>query len=148
MSLFYQTKEELCDFMEKNFRISSVIKQKIISELIDGEVLFEFTDEDYKIFELKIFPLNSLKFFINEEKNNKKETKKEEIVKKLKSFGINKPDDYLLKDLEKLNLKIGQKKLLKKYINIINSIPININSSSKEILIYFKVFQKSFTIIK
>ena len=57
---------------------------------------------------------------------------------KLKEFKIINPDEYINLDFEKMNLKIGQNKLLKKYMNIIGSNSININSNEEEILNYFK----------
>ena len=138
MSLYDKTIEELSSYMERLFQISKEVKQKIINECIDGEVLIEFNSQDYKIFELNPFLEETLKIIVNSVKNDKKEIKMEEIIKKLNSFGIKQPEDYLNKDLEKLELKIGQKIMLKKYVNLINSKPININSSYEDISKYFK----------
>ena len=138
MSLYDKNIEEFCSYMESYFNIPIEIKQKIINEFIDGEVLIEFSDEDYKIFELNPFLENMLKIFVNSAKNKKKEIQMEEIIKKLNSFGIEKPEKYLKEDLEKFELKLGQKIMLKKYINFINSKPININSSIEDISRYFK----------
>ena len=138
MSLYDKNIEELSSYMERLFQISKEVKQKIINECIDGEVLIEFNSQDYKIFELNPFLEETLKMIVNSVKNDKKEIKMEEIIKKLNSFGIKQPEDYLNKDLEKLELKIGQKIMLKKYVNLINSKPININSSYEDISKYFK----------
>ena len=138
MSLYDKNIEELSSYMERLFQISKEVKQKIINECIDGEVLIEFNSQDYKIFELNPFLEETLKIIVNSVKNDKKEIKMEEIIKKLNSFGIKQPEDYLNKDLEKLELKIGQKIMLKKYVNLMNSKPININSSYEDISKYFK----------
>ena len=140
MSLFDKTKEELCEYMIKNYLISEETKNIILNELIDGEILHEFDDKDFEILKLKSFSLITLKYDINQEKAEKKLRKvtKDILLDKLKEFKIINPDDYINLDIEKMNLKIGQKKLLKKYMNIISSYSIDIHSNEEEILNYFK----------
>ena len=141
MSLYQKTWEEIFDFLQKNYSISDETKNKLKDEYIDGEVLFELNDEDFNFFEFKPFTLKSIKFNIYKEKkslNKFKEQKKEELVNKLKTFGIDDPDKLLDSNIENIELKIGQKKLLDKYKKIINLNKININSNDFDILKYLK----------
>ena len=71
MSLFEKTKEELCEYMIKNYLISEETKNIILNELIDGEILHEFDDKDFEILKLKSFSLITLKYDINQEKAEK-----------------------------------------------------------------------------
>ena len=72
-TLFNKTKEEICNYLEKYYQISDKTKQIILNEFIDGEVLFEFNDEDFKLLKLLPFVLTTLKYDINKEKIEKKE---------------------------------------------------------------------------
>jgi len=140
MSLYNKTKEEICVFLEK-YQLSDKTRQLILNEFIDGEVLLEFNDDDFKFLNLEPFALKSLKLFINKEKNEQKGTKMlsiNDIIKKFKSFDIVEPFEYIGFKSDNSHLKIGQKILLKKYANFFNVDSININSSGTEILCYLK----------
>ena len=63
MSIYQKTKEEICDYLEQNFTIGEETKKLIIEQYIDGEVLFEFKEEDFDI--LKLFPY--VKNYLKEE---------------------------------------------------------------------------------
>ena len=141
MSLYNKTKEEIVDYMEKYYKIKNNTKQIILNEFIDGEVLFEFNEEDFEQLKLLPFALITLKNDIKTEKNKNKivaESSKEKILKKFKSFGIEEPFEYIEYKSDNSDLKIGQKKLIKKYSNYFNSETININSSGTEILFHLK----------
>ena len=141
MSLYNKTKEEIVDYLEKYYKISNNTKQIIINEFIDGEVLFEFNEEDFEQLELLPFALITLKNDIKNEKNKNKiikESSKEKILKKFISFGIEEPFEYIEYKSNNSDLKIGQKKLIKKYSNHFNAEEININSSGTEVLFHLK----------
>ena len=50
MSLYDKSKEEIYEFLEKNYVLSEETKKKLKDEYIDGEVLFELNDEDFLFF--------------------------------------------------------------------------------------------------
>ena len=140
-SLYNKTKEDICNYMEKYYEISDETKQIILNEFIDGEVLFEFDDEDFKALKLSPFALTTLKDDINKEKTEKKEEmklSKKEIMKKFKSIHIRDPFQYIGFNSDNSELKIGQRKLLKKYENFFNIETNDINSNGTEILFYLK----------
>ena len=127
--------------MQTNFRFSEKSKQIILNELIDGEVLFELEDKDFEFLELFPLPLKTLISEIQKEKSEKtgaNELTKDEVLKKFILFGIEEPFEYMGFESENSQLKIGQKKLLKKYSNFFNVDTININSTGTEILFYLK----------
>lgn len=141
ISLYNKTKEEIRDYFEKYYKISNNTKQIIIQEFIDGEVLFEFDEEDFEQLELLPFALSTLKNDIKAEKNRNKiitESSKEKVLKKFKLFGIEEPFEYIEYKSNNSELKIGQKKLIKKYSNFFNAETININSNGTEILFHLK----------
>ena len=141
MSIYQKTKEEICDYLEQNFTIGEETIKLIIEQYIDGEVLFEFKEEDFDI--LKLFPYvkNYLKEEINLEKNNRnqnEEQTKEKIIQKIRSFGIIEPFQYFGLDFDMKDLKIGQAKILKKYEKYFEVKTIDVNSSGTEVLNYLK----------
>ena len=48
MSLYRKTQEEIYDFLIRDYVLPEKARQKIKNELIDGEVLYELNDEDFK----------------------------------------------------------------------------------------------------
>ena len=131
MSLYDKSKEEIYEFLEKNYILSEETKKKLKDEYIDGEVLFELNDEDFLFFQFKPFVISTIKFKIKKEKELLKginESRKKDLIKKLKKFGIDNPDKFLNSDYNKMGLRVGQKKLLNKLMKIskINLIDIDI----------------------
>ena len=140
MSLYNKTKEEIAYYLENRLKTNE-FKQTIINEYIDGEILFELEEKDLKALGFKNFHMAYIKYDVNNQKKLIKEnkySKKDEIIKKLSKFGIDSPDKFINSNIDELNLNIGKKILLKKYINCINSSEIDIKSSKKEVLYYLK----------
>ena len=139
MSLYHKTQEEIYSFLTTNYVISEEVKQKIKDELIDGEVLYELNDEDFKKLGFIGIQIDSIKYKIDKEKKEKsfEKTLMADLLKKLNLFGINNPNSYLL-NLEEMDLKIGQKILLKKYKKISDLQKININLNTGEISNFFR----------
>ena len=54
MSLYDKTKEEIYEFLEKNYVLSEEIKKRLKDEFIDGEVLFELKEQDFYFFNLGV----------------------------------------------------------------------------------------------
>ena len=140
MSLYHKTQEEIYSFLTTNYVISEEVKQKIKDELIDGEVLYELNDEDFKKLGFIGIQIDSIKYKIDKEKKEKsfEKTLMADLLKKLNLFGINNPNSYLKLNLEEMDLKIGQKILLKKYKKISDLQKININSNTEEISNFFR----------
>ena len=139
MSLYNMSKEELYSFLDKNYVLSEETKNKLKDEYIDGEVLYEFKEEDYIIFNFKGFVVSSIYYKIKKDKINIKEnkkTKKTELILKLKAYGIDNPDNLLDSNYENMELKIGQKKLLEKYKRIKIEEKASSNSNDIDILEY------------
>ena len=140
MSIYNKTIEEICELLVKKYKISEQMKTRIKDELIDGEVLYELNDQDFKDLRLRDYVIKGIKYIIANEKakNGNDITTEDKLIKKLIKFGINDPQNKINSDFENSNLKIGQKKLLKKYEDIINSSLINRDSNETEILKIFK----------
>ena len=140
MSLYHKTQEEIYSFLTTNYVISEEVKQKIKDELIDGEVLYELNDEDFKKLGFIGIQIDSIKYKIDKEKKEKsfEKTLMADLLKKLNLFGINNPNSYLKLNLEEMDLKIGQKILLKKYKKISDFQKININLNTGEISNFFR----------
>ena len=68
MSLYHKTQEEIYSFLTTNYVISEEVKQKIKDELIDGEVLYELNDEDFKKLGFIGIQIDSIKYKIDKEK--------------------------------------------------------------------------------
>ena len=138
MSLYRKTQEEIYDFLIRDYVLPEKARQKIKNELIDGEVLYELNDDDFKNLGFVEIQIELIKYTIEEEKKEKpnEKTSLDDLIKKLNLFGIDKPNSYLHLNFEKMDLKIGQKKLLKKYKEILQL--ININSNITEILNFFR----------
>ena len=98
MSLFYKTKYEIAQYFEDNYSITQEIKSDIINECIDGEVLFEMTDKDFKDLMPNFLEIQKIKNEIQEERANLKEKISEDLLNKLISklilFGIKDPIEF------------------------------------------------------
>ena len=140
MSLYGKTPEEIYSFFNTYYILSEEVKKKIKDEFIDGEVLYELNDEDFENLGFIEVQAKTIKHMIENEKKKKLNEKPtlDDLIKKLNSIGIDNPYTYLESDVEKNDLKIGQKKILKKYKDIINLNKINRNSSATEILNFFR----------
>lgn len=139
MSLYHKTQEQTYSYLTTNYVLSDEAKTKLKDELIDGEVLFELNDEDFINLGFQTAQIKIIKYTISKEKNKSNENASiDDLIKKLNSFGITELSSFLKKDLEKLDLKLGQKKLLMKYKKISGINSININSDRIEILNFFK----------
>ena len=140
MSLYGKTPEEIYSFFNTYYILSEEVKKKIKDELIDGEVLYELNDEDFENLGFTEVQTKTIKHIIDDEKKkecNEKPTL-EDLIQKLNSIGIDNPNTYLESDFEKTDLKIGQKKILKKYKDKIKLNKINRNSSATEISKFFR----------
>ena len=140
MSLYYKTKEEIYSFITNNYNLSEEVKKKIKDGFIDGEVLYELNDDDFKNLGFTDIQIVTLKFLIDKEKKEKSIEKPsiDDLIKKLKLMGINEPSLYLNLNIEEAGLKIGQEKILKKYKEIFDLNSINKYSSSTEISNFFR----------
>ena len=139
MSLYHKTQEQTYSYLTTNYVLSDEAKTKLKDELIDGEVLFELNDEDFINLGFQTAQIKIIKYTISKEKNKSNENASiDDLIKKLNSFGITELSSFVKKDLEKLDLKLGQKKLLMKYKEISGINSININSDRIEILNFFK----------
>ena len=136
MSLYNKTKYEFAQYFEDNYSITQEIKSDIINECIDGEVLFEMTDKDFKDLMPNFLEIQKIKNEIQEERANLKEKTSEDLlnklISKLISFGIKDPIEFLFLNENKINLKFGAKILLQKLNKILSNIN-NKNSNIKEI---------------
>ena len=138
MSLFKKTHHEIAEYLQEKYKVSDEIKNNIINQYIDGAVLFELKDKDFKNLNLSPFAISTIKFKIDEERNSFefKELTEDELFQKLILFGINEPSDFIFSDDNENILNIGTKTLLDKYSKKLLKI-INKNSSSKDILDFF-----------
>ena len=132
MSLFNKSKHEIVQYFDKNFSINEKTGNIIINECIDGEVLFEMTDEDFNYLNLNSLDTQNIRNEIEEEKKTLKEQKEDELIYKLISLGIKDPIEYIFSNQYKVNLKIGVKILLQKLRNKLSHI-INEKTNKKEI---------------
>ena len=126
MSLYNKTKYEIAQYFEDNFLITEEIKKKIIKESIDGEVLFEMNDKDFKALNFNTLDIQNINHKIKEEKKTLKEQTEEELIQKLMSLGIEDPIEFIFSNNYKDNLSIGEsillQKLNQKLSNTINEI--------------------------
>ena len=76
MSLFNKSKHEIVQYFDKNFSINEKTVNIIINECIDGEVLFEMTNEDFNYLNLNSLDTQNIKDKIEEEKKNFKRAKR------------------------------------------------------------------------
>ena len=138
MSLYRKTHNEIAEYLQEKYKVSDEIKNNIINQYIDGAVLFELKDKDFKNLNLSPFAINSIKFKIDEERNSFafKELTEDELFQKLILLGINEPSYFVFSDDNENILNIGSKTLLDKYSKKLLNI-INKNSSSKDILDFF-----------
>lgn len=138
MSLYRKTHNEIAEYLQEKYKVLDEIKNNIINQYIDGAVLFELKDKDFKNLNLSPFAINSIKFKIDEERNSFafKELTEDELFQKLILFGINEPSDFVFSDDNENILNIGAKILLDKYSKKLLNI-INKNSSPKDILDFF-----------
>ena len=138
MSLYRKTHNEIAEYLQEKYKVLDEIKNNIINQYIDGAVLFELKDKDFKNLNLSPFAINSIKFKIDEERNSFafKELTEDELFQKLILFGINEPSDFVFSDDNENILNVGAKTLLDKYSKKLMNI-INKNSSPKDILDFF-----------
>ena len=131
------TKEEVAEYLSKEYEFNDQIKQIFLDEYISGDVLCELTEADLKKLKFKLGHYKKITRYISENKNNFKERKYEEKIypnstkEEVKQFfekciefkgDLNDTDGKKLlemkeEEMDKLGLKFCQKKRLIKYIN-------------------------------
>jgi len=130
------TENEVAYYFFSNFKINKDAKENIINEKIDGDVLLDLEDLDFKRLGVKLGPLKKIRTYLNENKHNFKEKKINEVItdksktEEVKYFfdkylnfteNLNDLDGKKLLELDEdkmksLGLKLGQRKKLAKYI--------------------------------
>ena len=130
--------KEIAEYLQEKYKVSDEIKNNIINQYIDGAVLFELKDKDFKNINLSPFVISTIKFKIDEERNSFefKELTEDELFQKLILFGINEPNDFVFSNNNENILNIGAKTLLDKYSKKLLNL-INKNSSYNDILDFF-----------
>ena len=162
------SKEDVANFFAKEFKIKDDQKNKIISEDISGDVLYDLNDSDFKKLGVKLGPLKNIKKFLqdNKDKFGEKQineritsnSKPEEVSTFFETClnfrgELNNMDGKGLLTLDEegmnnLGLNIGQKKRIVKYINYFKTLKVEVpeeieikltrESSDDEVREYFK----------
>ncbi len=130
------TKEEIADYLFREFKISQESKNRIIEEDVSGEVLMSLVKEDFKLLKIKLGPMMNIKKFLEKNKLNFKEEDIKEIITRFskenevkmffekclnfkKELNISRKELLELEDnkMKELGLNLGQRKKLIRYIN-------------------------------
>jgi len=135
MSLYNKTKNEIVQYFEVNYSINQELKDKIIKECIDGEVLFEMSDKDFKGLNLNFFDIQKIKNKNQEEKKILKEKSENQLIQKLISLGIEDPIDYIFSNNNQKDINFGTRVLLQKLNKKLSEI-ISKNKKKKKYLIF------------
>ena len=160
------SKEEVGNFVVANLKLKEDVKNIIIKEEISGDVLPDLTDEEFKSIGLKVVQMRKIKGFIEQNKDKFGEKKYTEVIsiysdsnevmeffKKCLNYegNLNNLDGKSLLELTEdsikaMELKLGQRKKLIKYINYFKTLKIeppkelklNKDSTAEEVLEFFK----------
>ena len=160
------SKEDVGLYLVKTLNLREEIKDIIIKEDISGDILFELTDEDYKLIGIKPVPMRKIKGLLEKIKDKFGEKNYTEVIsiysdsnevseffKKSLNFNgdLNNLDGKGLLELtdetiKNLGLNLGQRKKLVKYISYFKTLKIeppkeltiSKESSPEEVVNYLK----------
>ena len=156
------TPEDVANFFYDNLKISNnIIKNNIINMHIQGDVLLDLTEDDFKSLGIKLGPKKKIQKYLELNKNNFKEKEiKEKITtssnsEEIKIFfekclnfkgNLNNLNGNELIQLDgnkmkDLGLNLGQRKKLVKYINFFKTLKIE-NPKEEEVNKDFVMFLK------
>ena len=160
------SKEDVGLYLVKTLNLKEEIKDIIIKEDISGDILFELTDDDYKLIGIKTVPMRKIKGLLEKIKDKFGEKNYTEVIsiysdsnevseffKKSLNFNgdLNNLDGKGLLELtdetiKNLGLNLGQRKKLMKYISYFKTLKIeppkeltiSKESSPEEVVNYLK----------
>ena len=150
--------EEVADYLSKNKKISDDVKKNFIKEGITGDILFDLSDNEFKLLGLKLGPIKKLRKFLDDNKDKFKEKEYKENItiiskpEEVKQFfdkclnfkeNLDNLDGKKLLELNdegmvKLGLNLGQRKRSLKYIEYFKTLKVEIPQEEEEPILVTK----------